>query len=469
MERSANTPFAGRKLGQYVLVKEIGRGGMGLVYEATDTALERTVALKVLLVSPLDDPKQAERFMREARSLARLNHPNLLHIYNVGSEPDCSYFAMELLEGASLADVLSQRRRLPPEELISYAGQILSALHYVHGHGITHRDVKSGNIMLCGRRAVLMDFGLAKDAQYSGLTSMGVVLGTPEYMAPESAEGISVGPPTDIYGLGVVMYEALSGQLPFTGRSAMSIMRQQIDKAPPPLRGLAPEIDPALAAIVHKCLAKKPEERYADCPALARALAGIQATPEVDALVDAGGGTVLSAPAPKVPAGWLTADTAPSASRRLSKQLSADATALEATVVLKAPVIELSDSSRFTAANTVVHPVELRSRSAWLWVFAGFFGVIFMALIFWRIKQPREPASAVWQGQTVVPHKPGAAESPEIRWVEFNANDPDPEKWYHVVDRRQSDGSWMREKVSHREFVAGPGEMLDFKGSGTSK
>ncbi|MCY3020207.1 MAG: serine/threonine-protein kinase, partial [Planctomycetota bacterium] len=174
----------GRTLGHFTILEKIGQGGMGTVFKAFDTALERPVALKVLLSSALDDPKHAERFLREARSLARLSHPNLVHVYNVGIEGDYHYFAMELLEGETLSAGIRRRQRISAQELLPYLGQILAALYEVHQQGITHRDIKSGNIMLCSRRAVLMDFGLAKDEGLSGLTSVGAVLGTPDYMSP---------------------------------------------------------------------------------------------------------------------------------------------------------------------------------------------------------------------------------------------------------------------------------------------
>jgi len=244
-------PLIGRLLGQYKIISKIGQGGMGAVFKAQDSALRRDVAVKVLWTGPLEDPRVAERFVREARCLARLSHPHLLHVYNVGSEGELKYFAMELLEGDTLSAAL-RRGPMKVPETVAMIGQMLSALDYVHRQGVTHRDIKSGNIMLCGSRAVLMDFGLAKEEHMSGLTSEGVVLGTPEYMTPEQADGRACGAPTDIYSLGIVFFEALTGQVPFTGRSALSIIRQHLDEPPPPLAKRLPGVDPRLDQIISR-------------------------------------------------------------------------------------------------------------------------------------------------------------------------------------------------------------------------
>jgi serine/threonine protein kinase len=443
--------LTGRKLGQYAVLEKIGQGGMGSVYKAFDTALERTVALKVLLTAPVDDTKQAERFMREARSLARLTHPNLLHIYNVGQEGACHYFAMELLEGETLTAVLRRRQRLPPGELLSYLGQILSALYCVHEQGITHRDIKSGNIMLCGRRAVLMDFGLAKDEAAAGLTSVGSILGTPDYMSPEAAAGNIAGPPTDIYSVGVVLYEALAGKLPFAGRSAMAIMRQHMDTPPPPIQGLLPEIDPRLAKTIHTCLAKDPKARYPHCPALAADLVAVHATPELNLLAEERPGTTARI----VPQRPAVADSRSDSTRTPAP---VPASALDATVAGSAARASEADIAPTVLGDTVrrAAPAEHAPRRTvppWAWVAAGFFGVLILGVVLIGLRAARnraQPAELPSQ-PALLRRADGSTE--EIRWLRFKAGAEDPSDWQHVIERQQADGTWVRTTVRHGELL----------------
>ncbi len=465
----------GRRLGQYTILEKIGQGGMGHVFKAFDTALERTVALKVLFSNLLDDPRQWERFMREARSLARLSHPNLLHVYNVGCEKDCYYFAMELLPGQTLMNEIRSRRRIPPPDLIFWLGQILSALQHVHKQGITHRDIKSGNIMLSERRAVLMDFGLAKDDHNAGLTSVGAMLGTPDYMSPEAAEGSSAGPPTDIYSLGVVMYEALSGGLPFVGRSAMSIIRQQMDTAPPPIQAALPNIDPLLASIVHKCLAKKPAERYPDCPALARDLARVLRTQDLEALAAEGMGeqnhTQRRPGPPRATPSALDATMIDSRAVRPVVASHSDGSDLTLTHYPDAPDLEVDEAAGTVAATAAPAPrvapplaaPPARRRPQWVWVALGFFGMIALAIFLAPRKRGGDvpPGKTQWEGQVIRQKGRGTESGERMRWIEFKGNDPDPSKWHHVVEKQQPDGSWVRMTIPHAEFRA-RGESLEF-------
>lgn len=482
--------LTGRKLGQYMVLEKIGQGGMGSVFRAFDTLLERVIALKVLFSSPVDDPKLAERFLREARSLARLNHPSLLHIYNVGREGDCYYFAMELLEGETLSAALGRRGNLPEAELLHYAGQILSALHYVHLQGITHRDVKSGNIMLCGTRAVLMDFGLARDEANAGLTSVGVILGTPDYMPPETAQGIPTGPPSDIYSFGVVMYEALSGSLPFSGRSAMSIIRQHLDNAPPPLIKAAPDIEPQFAAIVHKCLFKDPAERYHHCPALALDLVKVHHTPELEALaVQKPDFSTRPSQKHSVNLAALQAAREATLTAAPGRQDAFDATVLETgqpisarpadLTVLKTgtPVKSPGPDMAPTVPSSPRPEVRLRMESApaeqpaaswraWVWVGAGFFGVLLLVGLLSSLGRGRPQVAPVPPGQAAILHKADGSPDEEIRWIEFKAGSSDPSQWEHSIARRQPDGTWARLSVKHRDVVR-DGVTLEFpSGSG---
>ena len=457
----------GSKLGQYTIVEKIGEGGMGLVYKATDTLLDRPVALKVMFCGEHEDQRQAQRFEREARAMARLSHPNLVHVYSVGAEAGCHYFAMELLRGETLLQAIRRLKRISMPELMNYMVQIVSALFYVHGNNITHRDVKSGNIMLCGRRAVLMDFGLAKDETDSGLTSVGAIMGTPDYMPPEAAEGRSMGPPTDIYSFGVVMYEALSGRLPFTGKSAISIIRQHIDTAPQPLQTLVPQIRPELARIVHTCLAKKPEERFADCRALARAL--WELVPE-QLLLDVAEGKMPGAdalpleamqfgsglPGVAAPPSCAQSDApAPTVHGELNPTVT-HISNMNARAVQ--PEVETSADTQAVALErtSTGRPMRVRARQ-WGWGTVGFAGTILLVggILAWynwhKAKEPIEKPKT-FSGQPIV--RKGAPSAEREVLLEFKGGDPDPRNWYFLVKREQADGSWKELRIPYREYVS---------------
>jgi serine/threonine protein kinase len=274
--------LVGRTLGPYEVRSKLGQGGMGAVYLAFDKTLDREVALKVLPPEYSRDASYIQRFEREAKSLARLRHPNLIHIYSVGDEDAVHYFAMELIQGETLADYMRKRGPLPEDEVLNLGAQILCALQAIHRIGITHRDIKSSNIMIDGPgHAVLMDFGLAKDRRESGLTTAGSVLGTPEYMAPEQIQGEEVSPASDIYSFGVLLFEMISGRLPFIGNTMISILRAHCDQPPPPLSGLRPDVSKDLIRIVEKALAKTVGNRYSSAAEMARDFFELHPVPEL--------------------------------------------------------------------------------------------------------------------------------------------------------------------------------------------
>jgi serine/threonine-protein kinase len=253
----------GEKLSRYHLREPLGSGGMSCVYRAYDPVLDREVAIKLLPAELARDAVLRERFHEEARALARVEHPNLIRIFAIGREGLVSYYAMELITGLSLKEVLAASGRLTVAEALAVLGQALDALEAVHQAGIVHRDLKPGNLMLdASGRVVLMDFGLARRAERQDLTAAGAVLGTPEYMSPEQARGEKADERSDLYSIGVVLYEMLAGRPPFGGKDTIAILRQHVQAPAPLLRGLAPETPPELERIIARLLAKKPSERY---------------------------------------------------------------------------------------------------------------------------------------------------------------------------------------------------------------
>jgi len=278
-----------QQIGIYLIERRIGRGGMGAVYLAVDPTLKRHVALKVLPPELAAHPESVARFEREATSLARIRHPNLVHIYAVGCEGGRHYIVMEYVKGISLAEILRQRGALPHAAAIRILGQVLAALDKVHAAGVVHRDLKPANIMIDeDQRAILMDFGLAKPHHDRSVTTARTIIGTPEYMAPELAEGGEADPRSDLYAVGIILFEMLTGDVPFRGNSAIATLRQHVEKGPPSVRELAPAVPPPLEAVLAKALAKSPADRHANARALAADLLAVAPTPELTALAEPG-------------------------------------------------------------------------------------------------------------------------------------------------------------------------------------
>jgi serine/threonine-protein kinase len=269
--------------GRYRLRHAIAQGGMAEVWEAGDDVLGRSVAVKVLLPQFAADATFIERFRREAIAAARLAHPNIVATFDTGVDDSLAFIVMELVEGTTLRDVLVERGPLPPNEATSIAAQVAGALHYAHEAGIVHRDVKPPNILLCpDGRVKVADFGIAKaalaDAGTSAdfdLTGTGMVVGTAKYLSPEQFEGRPVDRRSDVYALGVVLYEMLCGRPPFTGGSDMAIGIQHVDKKPLSPRQIRAGIPRPLEAVVMRAMAKKPGDRYPTAAALQSALLSV--------------------------------------------------------------------------------------------------------------------------------------------------------------------------------------------------
>ncbi len=252
----------GEQLGNYQILDELGRGGMARVYRARQINLDRECALKLLRPELAEDESFIDRFMREARAVAKLDHPNIVPVYDTGRVGPYHFLAMKFLEGATLAQIL-QNGRLDPRRVAAYVGQAAAALEYAHQQGVVHRDVKPGNMIIDDRGwLTITDFGLARLSQEIRMTMTGTLLGTPAYMAPEQVSGDTVTPQTDIYQLGVVTYEMLTGTTPFRDRPQHAMLLAHLHEEPTPVQDLNPDLTPEINAVVQRALAKAPSDRY---------------------------------------------------------------------------------------------------------------------------------------------------------------------------------------------------------------
>jgi eukaryotic-like serine/threonine-protein kinase len=256
--------------GRYRLERRIGSGGMADVYLARDASLGRQVAIKILSDRYAQDDGFVERFRREASSAAGLNHPNIVSVYDRGEAEGTYYIAMEYLDGPTLKDEIVRRAPLPEAEAIAWATQALDALDFAHRRGVIHRDVKPHNMVLTeDGRLKVTDFGIARAANTQQMTEVGSIVGTAQYLSPEQARGQVVGPQSDLYSMGIVLYEMLSGELPFTGDGAVDIAMKQVSDPPPPLRKRNRLVSPAMEQVVMRALAKDPALRYPSARAMA--------------------------------------------------------------------------------------------------------------------------------------------------------------------------------------------------------
>ena len=282
----------GRQLGPYQIEAPLGAGGMGEVYKARDTRLDRTVAIKVLPEHVASDPDLKQRFEREARTVAALNHPHICTLHDIGSQDGIDFLVMEHLEGQTLAQRL-EKGALPLDQALRYAIEIADALDKAHRQGVVHRDIKPGNIMLTKAGAKLLDFGLAKlrkagsagtdlaetVTQSSPMTQQGTILGTPQYMAPEQVEGKDTDARADMFAFGAVVYEMVTGQRAFNATTQASLIAAILDRDPVPLLTLQPVTPPLLDHLVQRCLTKDPNDRWQSAGDLASELRWITEHP----------------------------------------------------------------------------------------------------------------------------------------------------------------------------------------------
>jgi WD40 repeat protein/tRNA A-37 threonylcarbamoyl transferase component Bud32 len=335
----------GRNLGQYRIIEPIGAGGMATVYKAYQAGLDREVAVKVLPAQHALTPGFKERFIREAKAVAQLSHPNILPIYDVGVEDDISYFVMKYVPGQTLRDTMDQPMVLT--RAAHFIDQIAGALDHAHARGILHRDIKPVNMLMEGDWLLLADFGLAKIVEASeALTTSGSSMGTPAYVSPEQATGKPVDQHTDIYSLGIVLYEMVTGRVPYTGETPMGVMFKHVYEPLPLPRKLQPDLPEAVERVILKAVAKNPQDRYDRAGELAEAL---HRAIDLDA-----GPVAVQAPAPQPAADDLDQTVAQPA----AKTAPAEAGPTQpGTTAASAPALEAR-------------------RPPWLWIGAGLLAVL---------------------------------------------------------------------------------------------
>jgi eukaryotic-like serine/threonine-protein kinase len=290
---------------RYEISKRIGRGGMADVFLARDQLLDRQVAVKVLFPEFAVDPNFVERFRREAQSAASLNHPNIVHVFDWGRHGGTYFITMEYVQGRTLAEILRANRQLTSKQAADIGSEVAAALAFAHDSGLAHRDIKPANILIGSNGQVkVTDFGIARamnSATESQLTQAGAVMGTASYFSPEQAQGAQPDPRSDLYSLGIVMYEMVAGQPPFTGDNPVSIAYKQVHDTPTPLHQIVVDIPRAYEAIVNKLLAKKPAARYQNAEALREDLRRFRSGEPVTALTEAAAASTAAPTGPTAP------------------------------------------------------------------------------------------------------------------------------------------------------------------------
>ncbi len=289
---------------RYELEELVGTGGMSSVFRAHDRQLERRVAIKILHEHYAEDPEYLERFRREARAVARLSHPNIVTVIDRGDDDGRQYIVFEHVDGENLKELVLRSGRLPVRRALELALAVADGLAFAHDHGLVHRDVKPQNVLLSREGDVkVTDFGIARSLHVEhGVTQTGTVLGTGDYLSPEQASGQPVSPATDVYSLGVVLWELLAGDVPFVGENFVAVALRHVNEPPPPLRQRRPDVSPRLDAAVERALAKDPARRFPSMAAFAKELRACLAEGEGQAPPPAAaedlGQTLVTAPRP---------------------------------------------------------------------------------------------------------------------------------------------------------------------------
>ena len=344
-------------VGRYEITGELGRGAMGVVYKALDPTIGRTVALKTMRldVHGLDAQEMVRRFQNEARAAGVLNHPNIVTIYDAGEQDGIFYIAMEFIEGTTLHELLVEKRVLATDEVLQLTRQICRGLDYAHSNGIVHRDIKPANIMITGNGTVkIMDFGIAKSG--GQVTNTGQVLGTPNYMSPEQVKGRQLDGRSDLFSLGVILYEMMTGEKPFVGQNVTTIIYKIVNENPITPRDLDVTVHPGLSAIVTKALAKAPDDRYQTGADLVRDLENYKLAGPVRS-----GSTGVINPTPAQPEKTVVLPVRVVSGSTVRVAAAAPALAKKAVLPLRHPTTAILSSKRSLLLATLVTVLVLGS------------------------------------------------------------------------------------------------------------
>lgn len=426
------------RAGRYEIVSELGRGAMGVVYEARDPVIGRTVAIKTMLtegLAPSDYEAYRTRFQREAQSAGVLAHPNIVTIYDFGEDQGLLYLAMEFLKGKSLDRVAQEQNYLPLEKILLIYEQVSDALDFAHSKGVIHRDIKPPNIMILDNWQVkVTDFGIAKMAEMgsTGLTRSGQILGTPNYMSPEQVKGRRVDGRSDIFSLGVILYELVTGEKPFSGQNITTVIYKIMHENPIPPRDLDSAIHPGLSYVITKALAKSPDERYSTCRALYQDLKNYKnlgetpglATPAMIEQEPAPAGAAVATPASAL--GPATTSSVLPATQRIPQPSAGPSAAFEpqyqaaravpgiapepeappARDIMPRPAVPEIELPAY--ASPAERPAQERRKSPLPWLILTVLVIVAVGFGYWLLRQ-RKPRSVVISNGSIVVSNGGAS------------------------------------------------------------
>ncbi len=385
------------QIGKYRIERELGRGAMGVVYKAFDPVVERSVAIKTIRLDVENAPDLVTRLRREAKSVGQLEHPNIVTLYDAGESSGLFYLAMQFIQGETLQDRMTRQGWFPLREVLEIFSQICAGLDYAHQHGVIHRDIKPANIMITHDGVVkLTDFGIAKIAG-TGTTSTGLVVGTPSYMSPEQALGRPLDGRSDIFSLGSILYEMMTGEKAFAGQNVTTVMYKIVHEPPMPLAVLQPGLDPAVEAIVLRALAKNPEQRYQACRDLAAELE-LYITRAASAIPKTSVARVPAMPPSGISTGAaaVTAVSAAPTAPAVPAPATAAGPAATGSSLDEVPPAPVAPSTQFPPAVppvTATQPVA-RQGVPVAWLGGGVLGTLLLVVVILLIVQMRQPSQA---------------------------------------------------------------------------